>query len=48
MKKFYTEPELELINIRLTADVLSPSKEDATEDDVPIEGTEFDDGGFDF
>ena len=31
MKKFYTEPEFELVNIRLIADVLGPSIEEESE-----------------
>ncbi len=45
MKKFYTEPEIELVNITLIADVLGPSQ---PEIDVPIEGGDFEggEGGF--
>ncbi|MBQ4128404.1 MAG: hypothetical protein IJD68_01370 [Ruminococcus sp.] len=41
MKKFYTEPEIELVNITLIADVLGPSTYDPTEESVPVVGTEF-------
>lgn len=34
MKKFYTEPDFELVNIRLIADVLGISQEPTDEDPV--------------
>lgn len=40
MKKFYTEPEFELVNIRLVADVLGPSRE-------PVDESEFTEPGGD-
>ncbi|MDO4748086.1 MAG: hypothetical protein Q4A12_02800 [Eubacteriales bacterium] len=43
MKRFYSEPEFELVNIRLVADVLGPSQ------DTPVDETEFGTtGGDDF
>ena len=43
MKKSYFEPELEILSIRLLFDVLGSSQptEPPTEDEIPIEGTEF-------
>ncbi|MBQ8057622.1 MAG: hypothetical protein IJ275_04735 [Ruminococcus sp.] len=35
MKKIYTEPDVELINIQLVADVLGPSKYDPSETPLP-------------
>ncbi len=43
MKKFYTEPDFELVNITLISDVLYSSTEQPTEDEVIIVGTEFED-----
>lgn len=42
MKKLYMEPELELVTLRLTADVLVASKED----ELPSEMDDFEDGNF--
>lgn len=42
MKKFYAEPELELISVKLEADVLGLSQEDETQ--VPT----YDGGGMDW
>lgn len=42
MKKLYIEPELELVNIFLISDVLAASKED----DVIVDGDDFDEGNF--
>ncbi|MBQ2971713.1 MAG: hypothetical protein IJE16_04095 [Ruminococcus sp.] len=38
MKKFYTEPEIELVNITLVSDVLTPSFEGDVD---PSQGTGF-------
>lgn len=40
MKNLYTQPDFELINIRLVADVLGPSTE-PTEDEIPDHGGDF-------
>lgn len=46
MKKFYTEPDFELVNIRLIADVLGisqePTDEDPVDHDKGEEATDFD------
>lgn len=45
MKKLYTEPELELISVKLLADVLGPSQDFSDpEEEVPDETRGFDDG----
>ena len=41
MKKIYTEPTFELVNISLVADVLGPSANIPSEDPVPSHGQEF-------
>ncbi len=43
MKKTYIEPEFELVNIRLIADVLGPSTYDPSEEVVPSEFAPTDD-----
>lgn len=40
MKKLYTDPELEVLSLRLMIDVLGPSTE---EDNIPGGGTDQDD-----
>ena len=48
MKKLYTEPELELLSIRLLADVLGPSQDKYVEEETMPEVVETfgDDDGF--
>ncbi|MBQ8860846.1 MAG: hypothetical protein IJ015_05885 [Ruminococcus sp.] len=41
MKKFYTEPDFELVQIKLTTDVLYTSSEKATEEQLPSEWEDF-------
>ena len=47
MKKIYAEPDFELVNFRLTADILKSSMD--SEGDIGDEGSDFDDDfEFDF
>lgn len=47
MKKLYLEPELELVNIRLLADILGPSTDEPEDESVVTGGgSGWDDGEF--